>query len=166
MNMFFPGYVASPKQSSTYLVRTEPGMLDSLIPEIEDRLLQLNDGRDINKINSLTENLANSTGLQAYGGLVLLCISGLLVITTGLGIFGMASFAVTKRVRQIGTRRALGATRTAIVRYFFLENLLTTGSGIILGSALAIALNVVMPAWCAMDTCQNVSCRPVWDPSG
>ena len=29
-----------------------------------------------------------------------------------------------------------------------------------------VALHVAMPAWCAMDTCQNVSCRPVWDPSG
>jgi len=144
MSMFFPGYGSRRKSPSTYLVRTEPGLVDSLIPELEEKLIQLNDGRDINQINPLTDNLTNATGLQAYGGLVLLCISGLLVVTTGLGIFGMASFAVTKRVKQIGTRRALGATRTAIVRYFFLENLITTGVGIILGCGLAIALNMVM----------------------
>ena len=144
MSMFFPGYNSGKRASSTYLVRTEPGLVDPLIAEIEEKLLALNEGRDINQINPLTDNLANATGLQAYGGLVLLCISGLLVVTTALGIYGMASFAVTKRIKQIGTRRALGATRTAIVRYFFLENLLTTGTGIILGCALAIPLNVVM----------------------
>lgn len=144
MNMFFPGYGTRRKASSTYLVRTEPGLVDPMIPEIEEKLLQLNQGRDINKINPLSENLSNATGLQSYGGLVLLCISGLLVVTTALGIFGMASFEVTKRIKQIGTRRALGATRTAIMRYFLLENLITTGTGIIFGSGLAIALNVVM----------------------
>tara|TARA_Y100000310_G_C20682841_1_gene817062 strand:- start:139 stop:1359 length:1221 start_codon:yes stop_codon:yes gene_type:complete len=144
MNMFMPGYNSGRKTSSTYLVRTESGLVDPLIADIEEKLLELNDGRDINEINPLTDNLANATGVQAYGGLVLLAISGLLVVTTALGIYGMASFAVTKRIKQIGTRRALGATRTAIVRYFVLENLLSTGAGIVLGSGLAIALNMVM----------------------
>ena len=68
-------------------------------------------------------------------------LSLLLVTITALGIVGMASFWVTQRTKQIGTRRALGATRTAIVREFQVENALLTTAGAVLGVALAYGLN-------------------------
>ena len=48
----------------------------------------------------------------------------------GLGIVGLASFNVARRTKQIGTRRALGASRPAILRYFLLENFLVSCVGI------------------------------------
>src|SRR6185437_11551005 len=51
---------------------------------------------------------------------------------TGLGIVGLASFWVQQRTRQIGIRRALGATRTNIVRYFQLENFILASAGVVL----------------------------------
>jgi putative ABC transport system permease protein len=68
----------------------------------------------------------------------------LLVIITSLGVAGLTSFNVTRRYKQIGTRRALGATRGQIVRYFLAENLLFTAIGIVLGSLFAIAVNTVL----------------------
>ena len=68
-------------------------------------------------------------------------LSILLVTVTALGIVGMASFWVTQRTKQIGTRRALGATRAAIVREFQVENALLTTAGAALGVALAYGLN-------------------------
>ncbi|XOV88062.1 MAG: ABC transporter permease [Pseudomonadota bacterium] len=144
LNVFIPGYLTNARQVSSFLVRVEPGTAQALMNDIEEELLELNDGRDIEKITLASEGIAVSNGLFAYGGLVLMVISGLLVFTTALGIFGVAYFSVTRRTRQIGVRRALGATRGEIMQYFFLENLLTTGSGVILGSLLAIALNMVM----------------------
>ncbi len=52
---------------------------------------------------------------------------------TALGIFGLASFSVNVRTRQIGTRRAVGARKADIVRYFMVENWLVTTMGIVLG---------------------------------
>lgn len=43
---------------------------------------------------------------------------------------------------MIGIRRALGATRSQIMRFFMLENLLISGLGVLLGAAAAIALNI------------------------
>src|SRR6185312_932879 len=60
---------------------------------------------------------------------VLLCV-------TGAGIVGLTSFWVGQRRRQIGIRRALGATRTDILRYFQVENLLIAGVGVALGAML------------------------------
>src|SRR6185295_11930793 len=66
----------------------------------------------------------------------------LLVLVTSLGIVGLTSFSVTERTRQIGTRRALGARRSDILRHFLLENWLVTSMGVALGVLAAYALNV------------------------
>ncbi|WIH04515.1 FtsX-like permease family protein [Xanthomonas translucens pv. graminis] len=73
-------------------------------------------------------------------GLLLAATTGLLFVTA-LGIGGLASFWVQQRTRQIGIRRAIGATRRDIRRYFQTENLLIVGSGSVLGMALAVLLN-------------------------
>ncbi len=72
---------------------------------------------------------------------LLLLVSALLLFITALGIVGLTSFWVGQRTRQIGIRRALGATRGQVLRYFQVENFLLTGSGIALGLGLAFGLN-------------------------
>jgi len=61
-----------------------------------------------------------------------------------LGIVGLASFSVNRRTRQIGTRRALGASKVAILRYFMTENFLISMVGVLIGAALTVGLNIVM----------------------
>ncbi len=61
---------------------------------------------------------------------------------TAIGIVGLASFWVQQRTRQIGVRRALGARRVDILRYFQTENFLLATAGIVLGCAAAIGINV------------------------
>jgi len=63
---------------------------------------------------------------------------------TALGIAGLASFWVAQRHRTIGVRRALGATRGNILRYFQTENFLLATLGIVLGMALAYGINQIL----------------------
>ncbi|MGV8961097.1 MAG: ABC transporter permease [Stenotrophomonas sp.] len=72
---------------------------------------------------------------------LLLIVSGLLLLVTALGIVGLASFWVQQRTKQIGIRRALGATRGQILRYFQTENFLLATIGIVVGMLLAYLLN-------------------------
>ncbi|WP_297920571.1 FtsX-like permease family protein [Metallibacterium sp.] len=65
---------------------------------------------------------------------------------TAIGIVGLASFWVQQRTRQIGVRRALGARRVDILRYFQTENFLLATAGIALGCAAAIGINVWLMA--------------------
>ncbi|OWQ91356.1 ABC transporter permease [Roseateles aquatilis] len=74
--------------------------------------------------------------------LIGVCV-GLLVVTA-FGIVGLASFWVQQRTRMIGTRRALGATRGQILRYFQTENLLLTTVGIVLGMVGAYGISVLL----------------------
>jgi putative ABC transport system permease protein len=67
-----------------------------------------------------------------------------LLLVTALGIVGLASFWVAQRRRQIGIRRAIGATRRDILHYFQTENFLIVSFGIALGMVLAYALNLLL----------------------
>jgi putative ABC transport system permease protein len=73
---------------------------------------------------------------------LLVGVSLALLIITALGIVGLASFWVQQRTRQIGIRRALGATRGDILRYFQTENFILATAGIVVGMALAYAINL------------------------
>ena len=72
--------------------------------------------------------------------LIGVCVA--LLVITALGIVGLASFWVQQRTRQIGIRRALGATRRQILRYFQTENFLLATIGIVIGMGLAYGINV------------------------
>src|SRR5690606_32351565 len=61
-----------------------------------------------------------------------------------MGIVGLAVFSINRRRKQIGTRRALGATRAEILRYFLLENAMITGLGVIAGAVLTIGFNIFL----------------------
>lgn len=67
-----------------------------------------------------------------------------LLFVTALGITGLASFWVQQRTRSIGIRRAVGATRGDILRYFQTENFLIVSGGIVLGLVLAVLLNQLL----------------------
>lgn len=76
-------------------------------------------------------------------GLLIASTLGLLFVTA-LGIAGLANFWVQQRTRSIGIRRAIGATRNDILRYFQAENFLIVAAGVVLGMLLAVALNLVL----------------------
>lgn len=127
-----------------YVVRTEPGQLDRLMPEIEELLVASDRNRIIRDVRTMAETRARSYRDDSAMIGMLTFIVSLLTVITALGIVGLASFTVNRRTKQIGTRRALGASQGAILRYFMLENLVVSTAGVILGAILAILLNVWM----------------------
>ncbi|MGH8126087.1 MAG: ABC transporter permease [Rhodanobacteraceae bacterium] len=80
---------------------------------------------------------------RAMAGMLVGVILAVLLIT-GLGIVGLASFWVAQRRKQIGIRRALGATRADILRYFQTENFLIVTFGIVVGMLLAYGLSLLL----------------------
>lgn len=75
---------------------------------------------------------------------LLVAVSALLLLITALGIIGLASFWVQQRKRQIGVRRALGATKGDIVRYFQVENFLVVTMGVVLGMIGALGVSLLL----------------------
>lgn len=131
------------RTGAMYLVRVAPGAMKQAVPLIEKRMLQANDGRDV-EMHTITEikDRFFAEGRIVRGGMSM--VIALIVLVTGLGIVGVTSFSVTERRKQIGTRRALGATKGAVLRYFLLENWIVTNAGLILGVVAAYGLNVLL----------------------
>jgi putative ABC transport system permease protein len=74
--------------------------------------------------------------------LVLVCV--VMLAVTAFGIVGLTSFWVGQRRRQIGIRRAVGATRAHILRYFQTENFLLSSAGVVVGMMLAFGINLYL----------------------
>jgi putative ABC transport system permease protein len=132
------------EQYSYYIVRVRPGQLDSVISDAQKQLLGISRARILDKTRTLTESrrlaYRDARGLAVVLGVV----SAIMLLVTAFGIIGVTSFWVAQRRRQIGIRRAMGATRAAILRYFQTENLIIATAGAVLGVALTITLNIWM----------------------
>jgi putative ABC transport system permease protein len=138
-----------------YLVRTEPGQRDAVMAAGGEYLAK-NRSRIVEHVSSYEEQKARTYGGDIAMIKLMTAVITALTMVTGLGIVGLAWFSVTQRRRQIGTRRALGATRLDIVRYFMVENWMLTTAGLLIGVVAAFTLN-----W-FLDTEYSTGRMPLW----
>ena len=124
-----------------FMLRTDPQRRDAVL-QAAQKALDRGDGRRVAGKHGRFSDL-RSDYYRADRSMVWLlagvCVA--LLVVTAFGIVGLASFWVQQRTKMIGTRRALGATRGQILRYFQTENLLLTSAGIALGMLAAFAIN-------------------------
>ncbi|HEX7731519.1 MAG TPA: FtsX-like permease family protein [Rhodanobacter sp.] len=130
--------------SVTYVLRTAPSQRRRVLKQAAEVLDRLDDDRILRHARTF-ERLRSDYFRhdRTMLGLLLAAAAGLLLVTA-VGIAGLASFWVQQRRRSIGIRRAIGATRRDILRYFQAENFLIVGGGIALGAVLACALNLAL----------------------
>ena len=127
-----------------YVIRSEPGYRDEVIPQIEEMLASGSSDRIVRSMRTMEETRERSYLQDSAMVKLLVFVVALLTAITSLGIVGLASFSVARRTKQIGTRRALGASRPAILRYFMLENFVVSSVGVGGGALLAVGLNIWM----------------------
>ncbi len=126
------------------VVRVQPGQLDAVMKAAEAKLYEVNRARVLDKIRPFSQIRAEAYRDDRGLAIILGVICTALLAVTAFGIVGLTSFWVTQRRRQIGVRRALGATRRAILGYFQTENGIIAAAGAAVGVALAVALNLWM----------------------
>jgi len=124
-----------------YMLRTEPGRRDAVLKAAQ-LALDRKDGRRVagnsGRFSDLRADFYRADLSMVW---LLAGVCAALLVVTAFGIVGLASFWVQQRTRMIGTRRALGATRAQVLRYFQTENLLLTSAGIAIGMLGAYAIN-------------------------
>jgi len=126
-----------PGPVARYGVRTEPGLRDAIMAEVEQKLAGADIQRAVTHVRSHDEFIERSYRGDSRMVAFLSVIVGLIFAVTALGIVGLASFHVGVRRKQIGTRRAVGARKIDIIRYFMVENWLLTTAGVAIGALLA-----------------------------
>jgi putative ABC transport system permease protein len=131
--------MVGPKPRTRYIVRTQPGEIDRVMAAAEVALRQRDSNRVIGKLRKMSDQKMASYAGDSLMAVTLTVVTGLVLVFSALGIFGLATFNVNTRTRQIGTRRAVGARRRDIVRHFMTENWLITTLGVVVGCCLALA---------------------------
>jgi putative ABC transport system permease protein len=129
-------------KGSYYFIRTEAGRRDELMPIIEKALAQSDKERIIRRVTTTEDTRNRSYQQHNATNKILTTVVVTLTLITGFGIVGLAIFSINRRTKQIGTRRALGATKGQIMRYFMMENFIISTFGNIIGCIGAIGLNM------------------------
>ena len=130
----------------TYVMRTSPQDRDRVLNQAADVLNRVDDNRILQHAQTFSQlRLDYFHRSRTMIALLIAAALGLLAVTA-IGIAGLANFWVQQRKRSIGIRRAIGATRSDVLRYFQTENFLIVTAGIALGSVLAYALNMLLMA--------------------
>ena len=129
----------------TLLVRSarvgQPGFLD----EVGDAI-GANGTFPLSLIRTLQDLLDRSLARTSFT-LVMLAIAGVMALVLGVvGIYGVISYSVTQRAREIGIRMALGARDVALRRMFVWQGLVLAGVGVACGIAAAAGLTRMMTA--------------------
>jgi putative ABC transport system permease protein len=132
------------EQYSYYVIRAKPGQIEAAMKSAQQQLLAINRGRINDKTRTMAETRRRAYRDDRGLAIVLAVVSLVLLIVTAFGIVGITSFWVSQRRRQIGIRRAMGASRSAILRYFQTENLMIASAGAVLGVLLALTLNLLI----------------------
>jgi putative ABC transport system permease protein len=135
------------KSGVVYVVRTRAGQQATVMRIAQDKLYGLRNRRVIQALRQFS-----FIRHQAYLGeratsVMLEAVCALLLTITAFGVIGLTMYWVNQRRRYIGMRRALGARRLDILKYFHTENLLIAGTGCALGIALGLWGN----AWLAVS---------------
>jgi putative ABC transport system permease protein len=127
-----------------FVIRAGPAQLHQTLRAAAKAFGKLDPGHVQAKVFTFEDYRAKYFRGDLATGKMLVGILLILIIVTTLGVTGLASFWVQQRRRQIGMRRALGATRRDILHYFQIENFLIVSGGVLLGAVCTYGLSLLL----------------------
>ena len=101
----------------------------------------------ITNVSPMTEALSASLYAARMGAMLLGVFGGLALLLAAIGLYGVMSFAVSKRTRELGIRLALGAQRGEILRLVLKEGMVMVGIGIALGLTAAFLVTRLLASF-------------------
>jgi predicted permease len=135
----FEGDAVAVRRSVSYIVRSKRAESESLLADVRQAVWSMNPNLPLASVRTLQEIYDKSLGRTSFT-LIMLAIAAAMALLIGLvGIYGVISYAVSQRQREIGTRMALGAQQRDIMRLVLSEGILVIliGLGVGLGGSLA-----------------------------
>ncbi|MFN2411821.1 MAG: ABC transporter permease [Pyrinomonadaceae bacterium] len=137
--------VAPLRDAMLHIVRAKPGRLQDAVQEIESVLRvrrEVKTGQPNNfDIKTADDFMKQFDGMIAGIGIAAIAISGLGLLVGGIGVMNIMLVSVTERTKEIGIRKAIGATRSAIVFQFLAEAMALTFLGGVIGLVISLGIS-------------------------
>ncbi len=129
--------------SMTFVLRTA-GDPAEIAPAVRRAVREIDPDQPVSDVRTMNQVMAEWVGRDRFNTLLLAIFAGLATLLAAIGIFGVMSYSVTLRTREIGLRMALGARPGEVQKLILRQGLLLTSIGIGLGVAGALALTRLM----------------------
>jgi predicted permease len=127
-----------------FAIRSNRAGTQTFINEMQQAVWSVNSNLPVADISTMQDIYSDSMARTSFT-LVMLAIAGTMALALGiLGIYGVISYAVSQRTREIGIRMALGAKKRELVWMFVRSALVLTGVGTAVGLGAAAALMRLM----------------------
>jgi ABC-type antimicrobial peptide transport system permease subunit len=118
----------------------------NLVPAVRAQVAGPTGDQPIYSARTMEQIVSRSLAERRFAMLVLAMFAATALLLAGVGIYGVMSYAVTRRVREIGIRSALGASRQEIVGLVLRQGMRVAGIGMAAGLVAAVALTRLMSA--------------------
>jgi putative ABC transport system permease protein len=127
-------------QRSMYIVARADGDPEALVPSIRAELRALDPAIPLASVMTMEDVVDTSLSTPRFTSALFTIFSALAVLLAAIGLYGVLSYLVTQRTREIGIRLAIGASPRDVSRLVLLRGIVLAGSGVLLGAAGAFAL--------------------------
>jgi predicted permease len=135
----FEGEKQELRRGIAFIIRSPRAGSQSFMKEVQQQVWSINPDVPLANVTTLGEFYTKSMARTSFA-LVMLCVAGGMALLLGIvGIYGVISYSVSQRTREIGIRMALGAQRGTLTAMFVRQGLLLTGIGIACGLVTAFA---------------------------
>jgi predicted permease len=150
--VYWPAMIANPymkntihaPRSVTMAIRTSRAGTESFLAELQQAVGSVNASLPLASVRTMQEIYSKSMARTSFT-LVMLAIAGSMALLLGIiGIYGVISYAVSQRTREIGIRLALGAQKSGLKWMFVRSALVLTGIGVVIGVCAAAGLMQLM----------------------
>ncbi|RPJ58907.1 MAG: ABC transporter permease [Acidobacteria bacterium] len=132
-------FAQRPVTDMTLVVRTQNAPT-SLVAAIKAEVRAIDRNQPVSEITTMSQLLANSIAQPRFSSLVLAVFAGVALVLSVSGVYGVMSYAVSRRTREWGIRMALGAEGRQLLRLAVRQGMILAGAGILAGLAGAFAL--------------------------
>ena len=132
-----------PDRTMSVVVKTTPPPA-SLVAAVRQEVHAIDPNLPLASVGSLEQIVSASISQQRFYMLLLTTFAGVALVLAAVGIFGVLSYAVSQRTREIGIRMALGAQGSSVIRLIVRQAMLLVACGVAAGLTLGLLLSQTM----------------------